>query len=173
MNINNLKKILIQCAEDCIKIGISPDEDYYKVEDIRINNRLKRTAGRCLYYTNGTSIIEISGNALKHPEIVRNVIMHEFLHALCPRDNHSGRWKKYAERVNTAYGYDVQTYLTGESAEKMNAEARYRIECTACGIHTGIHRKMKMFEHLNKCTCKNGHTHTLKVTDTKTGKVWN
>lgn len=68
-------------------------------------NNTRTELGHCAYeYHNGVRIpvrIELSAWLTKHmtPEEIRDTVLHEIAHALCPDKGHGPLWKAYARRI--------------------------------------------------------------------------
>lgn len=170
-----LSYMLDECMEECESIGIEADEQAWPVTLVKVNNRLSRAHGRCIYHNRyRTCTIEISGKLMNtgNDEWIKNTLMHEYLHSLTYGEHHGGRWAEYAKRVNHDLGYGVERTANAEESKAVQEQYRYQGICHDCGAKYTFARKRKYFDYISECTCSDCHSHNIEVTDTKTGKVY-
>lgn len=122
---------------------------------VAVNTRAKKRYGRCIY-KNGFYAIELSAY-LKEADsaLVHTVVAHELLHT-CPGClNHGERWKHHAAVMQKQYGYIIERTAKEPLAQERPAEARYLLECTACGMQIARQKKSKAVEYpyLYRCKC--------------------
>ena len=74
-----------------------------------------------------------------------NTLIHEIFHVIAPNSGHKGNWKRLADRFNssqysTEYGNITRSVVQNDILrEERIKNAKYIIECTACGER--IHRQ--------------------------------
>lgn len=98
---------------DCLKIPYCYDVRF------TVNTRAKKRWGQCIRRVNGSYDININVILLDESTDIRgleNTILHELLHTCEGCMNHGAIWKKYAEMVYKAYGYNVKR--TSDAYEK-------------------------------------------------------
>lgn len=122
---------------------------------ITINTRAKKRYGRCIY-KDGRYTIELSAhlqNADNH--LVHTVMAHEVLHTCPGCMNHGEDWKYYAAVMGKQYGYAIERAAKEPLIQEKPVEARYLLECTACGMQIVRCRKSRVVEypHLYRCKC--------------------
>lgn len=103
--------------------------------------------------------IEISPWVMElEDNIVKNTIIHELIHCMPYCNNHGEVFKKYANTINQALGYDISR--VGNKAEdykKSNIEYKeerkynYKIECQKCGQTVYRQRYNKNFTKKYRC----------------------
>jgi predicted SprT family Zn-dependent metalloprotease len=89
----------------------------------------RRRFGACRY---GRKLITLSRPlVLLNPEAeVRDTILHEIAHALCPGDGHGVRWKQKCREIGAR---PARCYREESVAAPPRAAARYEYGCGACG----------------------------------------
>ena len=125
-----LNKLFTECIIELNKIGIDIlDKNQYGEISIFISKRNNKRYGCCKQkepddnYKVVTRIgrrkliryekfnkhhIEISKWVLElDDDIIKNTIMHELIHCMPYCNNHGTEFKKYANLINSKYGYDV------------------------------------------------------------------
>ena len=75
---------------------------------VRLNRRARTRFGCCIRQ-DGAYTIELSARLARDgsEQAVLQVLAHEVLHTCYGCSNHGARWKGYAQRMNTAYGYRI------------------------------------------------------------------
>jgi predicted SprT family Zn-dependent metalloprotease len=89
-------------------------------------NRRKSALGLCSY-TNKTIYLSHIFTILNDEQTIKNTILHEIAHALCPRGTgHSRRWKEKAEEIGS-----IPTRVTTNC---ISPQYSFIYECKNCGI---------------------------------------
>lgn len=138
----------IEIIKECDAVGIVPGN----IVEVKLNSRAKSRWGLCRGKLNPMSgkteyTIEIGEWMAddKYPdELIRNTIAHEVLHSCDGCMNHGAKWHRYAEIMNSRYGYKIQTYVSKEEQLVRNeievVEYKYKFRCDKCGHEFGKHR---------------------------------
>jgi len=95
----DLQKLIAQCENDLLSIGIQPG----KVAKWSINTRAKSRWGQCKQVGNSVFEINISQQLLQDnitDQAVKDTILHELLHTIDGCMGHKGKWKELAAKVN-------------------------------------------------------------------------
>ena len=176
-----LNKLFYECVNELDKIGINIlDEKQYGKIDISISKRNNKRYGSCKQeepdsvYRIVTKIgrrknvkyerfnkhhIEISKWVLELEEnIIKNTIMHELIHCIPFCNNHGTEFKKYANLINSYYGYNIsrvgdkkkdfeKSNIEFEKIEKYN----YKIICKGCKQEFYRQRLIKNFTKRFRC----------------------
>lgn len=106
-------------------------------------DRAKRRAGSCCY---SDKTITLSQHYVEHNEEsdVKNTILHEISHALCPGDGHGEQWKNMAiligARPERCYREHIKI-----------PEGKWQAICGGCNYKYAHHRRPK---HLNNRFCR-------------------
>lgn len=140
-----------------------------KLDDINIqcgtivgvttNSRSKRRWGRCTHLSTGGFKIEISTQLLNDdvPDIAAETTMiHELLHTCKGCQNHGTEWKRLANKVNKAYGYNItRTTSAEEKGVSQEVIMKHKIVCQSCGkeIYRMRESKLTKYTNLYMCTC--------------------
>lgn len=146
-----VNKIANECFRDLIDLGYRvPIEKSVKIE---YNNRLLKAFGRCKskavmcggtfmgYATHTIDLNTVLQNCSN--EFLKNVIMHELIHTIAPKDGHRGLFLTIMYRVNNSKGYNVEIKGTDKQArEEKKKQYKYEVVCKKCGTLIGYrHRK--------------------------------
>lgn len=101
---------------------------------VAVNKRAVRRFG-CCKKENGGYTVELSEMLIDAPEkSCMQTIAHELIHTCPGCMNHGETFKKYAEKMNREYGYDISRTNTKEDmGVKEKAPCRYLIICQKCG----------------------------------------
>lgn len=150
----NFNMVIKQAQE--LKIPV-PDNIY---RNVLINSRPKKRFG-CCRKKNGKFQIEISEFVLEcDSKDIRGILAHELLHTCNGCYNHGNIWKVYAERFNSAYGYNIKrTSLPEElgiETPKQQSEgdrAKYIIKCRKCGREYTRQRRTSIIRNINAYRC--------------------
>lgn len=126
--------------------------------EVLINTRAKTRFGRCIVSADGSCRIELAARVVAAGERARkNVLAHEILHSCKGCRNHQARWKAYAERMNTAYGYDIRRTHSPEALGVLSdAPCRYRLRCQRCGAVLERMKKSPLVRHPERYRCRCG-----------------
>lgn len=158
----DLNKLAIECMENLESIGITTGI----IKEFKINSRAKKRWGRCTKEPDGSYIIEISSRLLTDDVEnggAINTIYHELLHSCPGCMSHTGKWKRLAERVKSAYGYDIKRTSTSEEKGVPNIPVerirtiRYRFVCCGCGAHINRQRMSDLVRHPEYYRCVKCH----------------
>ena len=151
----NINEVMRNCCNKLDAIGIK----YGKIVSVSINTRAKKRWGQCKM-ENGCYMISISSRlmsedvALIHLE---NTMIHEILHTCNGCMNHGATWKNLAEKVNSAYGYNIKR--TTSSAEKgiepiqTIYNIKHKFVCKGCGAFVVRQRESDFTRHYNLYRC--------------------
>lgn len=122
-----------------------------------INKRAQNRFG-CCKYSPFECTIEIAEKLLYASEkACRQTLAHEVLHTCYGCRNHGARWKSYAARMNTAYGYNITRVGSCEELGVENtAVVRYILRCEKCGGEIKRTRLSKLVNHPEMYRCKCG-----------------
>ena len=151
-----LQNVIAECKD--IKLPVSNNIE----PEVLINKRARKRFGACRKTAKGFKI-EISSFMLEADRAhIKNILAHEVLHTCRDCQNHGKKWKTAAQKMNTAYGYQI---TTTSSYEKMGLEKpqedqqkkyKYMIQCRKCGMTIYRQRKSKLITHTNHYRCKCG-----------------
>ena len=86
---------------------------------------------------------------LNNEEQVRDTILHEIAHALCPRDGHGQAWKAMCVRIGAK---PERCYQAGEVVTPPRRPAPWKIGCPRCGWWTS--RRSPKFATLRRSTAR-------------------
>jgi predicted SprT family Zn-dependent metalloprotease len=134
-------KSLIELANRCMEELDAIDIQYAEVIHWEVNTRAKKRWGLCKHNPDGSYTISISSRLLTNnvaDDGAINTIIHELLHTVEGCMNHKEPWKREADKVNRAYGYNIKR---GSSAEEKGVEPiestpkeiKYQFKCKDCG----------------------------------------
>ena len=136
---------------------------------VKINKRAVGRFGACFANRKtGTFQIEISDVLLEAPAACRQTLAHEVLHTCYGCQNHKKRWHRYADMMNSAYGYEISRTNT---AEKLGVQskrvAKYIVACSDCGAEIPRTRKSRVVSHPEEYRCAKcgGHLHVKQSED--------
>ena len=149
----DLDNLLAKAIQEVKEQGIKPgniDPTLY------VSNSAKEL-GRCTR-TGSNFEIRISKYIINNPEEdLMPIIVHEVLHSVAGCMNHGVQWKKVADIMNKAKGYDISR-LTSISAANLTTEhqavlTRYVVVCVDCGNKLYRQRKSKLINYPELYTC--------------------
>lgn len=157
-----LRQVIIEAQELKIPVPANINKQVY------INPRPKKRFG-CCNAEGGKYNIEISEfvlNADSHK--IKGVIAHEVLHTCNGCCNHGDKWKEYAGRMNSAYGYNIKRTSSFEemSLDKMIGDqqeqhVKYILKCLRCGKEYPRQRYTCVMKKINAYRCQCGGKLTL------------
>ena len=75
---------------------------------------------------------------LNTEEQVRDTILHEIAHALCPRDGHGAAWKEMCRRIGAK---PERCYQSEDVVTPPRRPAPWKIGCPRCGWWTDRHKR--------------------------------
>lgn len=150
---DELLKVVIAEAK-ALGIPVSPDI----LPNVQINTRAKTRFGRCVVLADGSCQIELAGRVVAAGEhACKTVLAHEILHSCKGCRNHQVRWKSFAERMNAAYGYDIQRTHSPEGLGILNDKpCHYRLQCQRCGAVLTRMKKSPLVLHPERYRCRCG-----------------
>ena len=127
----NLVQLLAQCEYELASIGVITGT----VKEIKYNPRLTSTWGRCKKAGNGCFVIELSKVHEKIAEkFIKDSIIHELLHTCKGCYNHGAEWKRLAQKVNEAYGYNIKRTATDSEMGLSEIQTcKHLLKCEKCG----------------------------------------
>lgn len=151
-----LKSIKDMCIKELDALNIP----YSKKMEFKVNNRLRTTWGRCTKRRD-EYIIEIAGRVLNNNvplETAKTILIHEILHTCNNCMNHGKLWKRYATRVNNAYGYNVkrtndEIEFRCEAQRNSMGEYKHMVECSKCGLKIYRTRETPVTKNPSKYRC--------------------
>ena len=163
----NLMKYYEIAVEKCLEQDIPIVEP----KEVKINKRYTMRWGSCRgRYINGKFFptkIDINPVLLDERNSERGLIetlIHELIHTVPGCQNHSYKWKAYADKVNRAYGYHIQTKnsdkdkgiseeCTTERMTAIKAKYKYELTCQKCGAKNVWSRPSKAWTHPEGFRC--------------------
>lgn len=134
----NLMELAEMCMCELELIGI----EYGKIKNWEVNTRAKSRWGLCTHHPDGTHSISISSRLLEDgiaDNGAKNTIIHELLHTVKGTKGHGAEWKRLAEIVNNAYGYNIKRCSSSAEkgvepiTDKMPQIVKHRFVCKDCG----------------------------------------
>lgn len=137
-----------------IKIPVSDRID----PQVKLNRRARTRFGCCVR-RNGAYTIELSAQLAREgsENAVLQVLAHEVLHTCYGCSNHGPRWKGYAQRMNTAYGYHIsRTGNYDALGIEDDRPVRYYVVCEACGRRIPRMKRSPLVDHPERYRCKCG-----------------
>lgn len=105
----------------------------------------KRRFGYCKY-SSKTITLSIHLTEINTFERVKNTILHEIAHALCPKNGHNHIWKSKAIEI----GCDGQRCYSTDKVETV--QGNYIAVCVGCGKQSTRFRKPKRSYSCGKCS---------------------
>lgn len=152
---NDMDKLLREVISEASALNIPISS---KIRSrVRVNNRAIRRFGCCIS-KDGEHTIEISGKLLFASEkACKQTLAHEVLHTCPGCKNHGTKWKQYAQRMNSAYGYDISRASTHAALGIEDiSRSRYLLRCVNCGAEIRRMRRSKLVDHPERYRCKCG-----------------
>lgn len=162
----DFEALIKECLSEVVAVNIKPGN----IVKWSINRRAKSRWGLCTKHRDGTCEIEISARLLEDDRVsvkeCKDTIIHEILHSCYGCQGHTGRWKLYAERMNTVYGYNIKRVTGGEEKglEKYEVSSRpdkYWYRCKKCGQLIVKKKQCKFTKYYRRYGC--GICGTLKA----------
>lgn len=154
----NFMAIVEECMCELEMLGI----EYGKIKNWEINTRAKNRWGLCKHNPDGTHTISISSRLLADnvaDDGAKNTIIHELLHTVKGTKGHGAEWKRLAEIVNSAYGYNIKRCSTSaekgvEPIEETRPQAiKHRFVCKECGKVYNRMRESKFTKNWERYRC--------------------
>lgn len=162
-HINDLYKEVLEEAKK-LNLPISNKVN----NSIIINKRAKSRFGCCKKIRKGfteTFEIELSHRLLQCEEnFIKQTLAHEILHTCPGCDNHGDTWKKYAYKMNQAYGYNIKRTDTAEQLgiieepeiKRRLLKENYVLVCKNCGARISRTRMSNVVKHPSNYRCRCG-----------------
>ena len=134
----NLEEYAALCLRELDAIGIK----YGNIVEFKVNTRAKKRFGQCKALLDGFSI-NISAVLLDErnsEQALKETIIHEILHTCRGCMNHGESWKRLAEKVGQAYGYNIKRTsspddkgLHEDTRPVAVRTVKYVLRCEDCG----------------------------------------
>ena len=165
----NLETYARECVAELNAIGIYPNA----ISEWKVSRAVSRW-GMCSYKVRAHAYtISISKTLLDDNAPVKGLketILHELIHAVDGCLNHGYKWTTLVNKVNNAYGYDIQQTddfeHKGFENDPMDSVYKYRLTCEGCGH---IYRYARMCSTIksavaHKATCSCGSKNFKLIT---------
>lgn len=161
-------KNLILLTSECMKELDMLRIPYGNILELEVNTRAMKRWGQCKKISNGYSI-NISARLLEDSisdQSTKETILHELLHTCENCFDHGIEWKRLAQKVNQAYGYQIKR--TTEADEKGIAEmpvltqVKHRFHCAGCGAVIERVRESKFTKNYHQYRCSKCGAHFIK-----------
>lgn len=152
-----MNQVFNEVKSDIAKAGLELAE---QPVTINLSKRLTTALGKCKTTK--------SGNIYEESEIViqyglcdkefeydfRNVMMHEYIHAIVPWAGHRGEFKKIGEIVSKAFPhkYNITTYYNGTYQPKQKPD-KYVVFCPDCDFEKRYKIQAKPVKYPEKFRC--------------------
>lgn len=149
----DLDKLLAKAIQEVKEQGMEPGN----IDSTLYVSNAAKEFGRCTR-TGSSFEIRISKYIMNNSEKeLMQTIVHEVLHSIPGCMNHGVQWKKAADTMNKAKGYDISR-LASPSAANLTAEhqavlTKYVVACVDCGNELNRQRKSKLINHPELYTC--------------------
>lgn len=149
----DLDNLLAKAIEEVKEQGIKPGN----IDPTLYVSNAAKEFGRCT--RNATNFeIRISKYIMNNTEEdLMQTLVHEVLHSVAGCMNHGAQWKKVADIMNKAKGYDISR-LTSISAANLTSEhqavlTKYVVVCVDCRNELYRQRKSKLINYPELYTC--------------------
>ena len=134
---------------------------YAEVIHWEVNTRAKKRWGLCTHNPDGSCTISISSRLLADDVAVDgaiNTIIHELLHTCKGGHGHGETWKRLADKVNRAYGYNIKRCSSAEEKgvepiEDIPQAIKYQFKCKDCGQVYSRTRASKFTKNWQRYRC--------------------
>ena len=184
----NYVNIMLECMHELDDVYLGA---YSKnITSITINNRLRRSLGRCKMIGGGREYrIELAGKVARDDvdlHFIKNIIMHELVHTMPYCFNHGPEFHRMAEAINRTLYYHIDTEETQENMIAAGVkpidkklDAKYKVVCEKCGQTLYRKRKCDLTENPRTYTCTRnncgGHfnTYSLNPKVAIASAIWN
>ena len=161
----DLMKLANECMKELDAIGIK----YGNIVEWEINTRAKKRWGQCCHKGGNNYSINISIRLLddKVDDIAtKTTILHELLHSVKECVGHGTEWKRYAYKVNKAYGYNIKrtTSYEEKGIERVVTPkmVKHRFICQGCGMVLERMKESSFTKNYKDYTCGRCHSHFTK-----------
>ena len=104
------------------------------------------------------SVIALNEKFLECPEKCMETLVHEYAHAINPKDHHGVEWKSIGDDIGKHYGVSMsRTTPESEVGIKISKpkDIKYIVKCPKCGAQWRYERASKIVQHPEKYRC--GH----------------
>lgn len=155
----DLQQYARECLNELDEIGI----EYGNITEFIVNTRAKRRWGLCKTVPGGfqISISSILLDERNNEEGLKNTIIHEILHTCKGCLNHKENWKRLANKVNAAYGYNIKRCSNAEEKGVLEEtrppvpvrQANYFVVCEDCGKTYSRTKKSKLITNPGRYRC--------------------
>ena len=163
------EKVFMELVEECK--GMMEECGFELPKDIKymLNKRLTRTLGRCSRNSKGKFTIEYSNNYLEEYlkandiKSIKHTILHEMCHALPHGFNHGEVWKRYANKINSKFYFNIKRLhdvdkvveVLVEKRKTRNENPRVKLICNECGKEYTVSSKGVIIKNLGgyHCVC--------------------
>lgn len=125
---------------------------------VRLNRRACTWFGCCVC-REGWYTIELSAQLAREgtERAVMQVLCHEVLHTCYGCSNHGPRWRGYAQRMNAAYGYQIQRTDNYDALGiQDHRPVRYYVVCQRCGRRIPRMKRSPLVDHPGRYRCACG-----------------
>lgn len=154
---NNFDDLLEQVMDEARRADIPISKKIFP--HIKVNSRAKSRFGRCIRENDGRFMIELSSRLYDAPEhSCRQTLAHELIHTCEGCMNHGELFRRYAEKMNRKYGYNIKRT---NSAEEMGVESgsengKYIVVCKKCGKEIRRTRQSPLTKNPSqyRCVCE-------------------
>lgn len=150
--------LLAEVIGQAVSLGIPVSNGISR--EVAVNSRAKTRFGRCIHSPLGGCVIEISQRVISAGEsAAKEILAHEVLHSCRGCRNHGKLWKKYAEMMNSAFGYHIKRTSSCEElgiADDIKAPAPYEVTCQSCGAKIERIKKSPLITHTERYRCRCG-----------------
>ena len=135
---------------------------YGHITSFKVNTRAAKRWGQCKRVPGG---FEININVAllderNNEDGLINTILHELLHSCEGCMNHGEKWKRYANRVYSAYGIHIKRCSSSDEKGVLEEtrplcvrEPAYAVKCAKCGSIIRRTRKSKVIQHPEMFRC--------------------
>ena len=158
-------QLLLKDGQKIVSECIGTDK-MYEIVNLKINTRARSRWGQCKTISKGKCEIEISSKILDDNvpyNAVLSTMVHELLHACKGGHGHRGKWKEYANKVNSSHPELSITRCTSASFFGLKNEPRqlpkqiYVIKCTSCGNRFTRQKMSKAIKNIDRYRCGKCH----------------
>ncbi len=141
-------------------VPVSPDID----PAVRLNRRARTRVG-CCRREGGSFRIEVAAALLGADEAaVCQVLAHEALHTCPGCANHGPQWRRWAARMNAAWGYHIRRTDSHEALGLADDRpVRYIVVCRKCGREIPRMKRSPLVAHPERYRCRCGGTLFVKT----------
>lgn len=160
MTKEDIEIYMAQIMEECCAIHI-PISRHINPK-VAINTRARKRFAACRKAKDSSNYNIEVGEMLMQADIklVKSILAHEILHTCQGCYNHGKRWKRYADEMNRAYGYEISTTTTyeklGLDEPEQKMQINYVIICQKCGQKMYRQKKSRLITHITEYRCKCG-----------------